>query len=458
MIEAGKNLEGQVVDGKFPLLRCLGESDHSVVFLTERKLEAQKAAIKLLPATSSDTELQISRWEAAAKLSHPHLVRLWETGRCSIGNMAYCYVVMEYAEENLYQILPDRPLSADEARAMLPSVLDALSYLHQQGFVHGHIKPTNIMASGDQVKLSSDGVLRMGQAGKVTRTVSLYDPPEANHTGLHPTQDLWSLGVTLVEALTQHPPARVGIPQDQDFLPQSLPSPFSDIIRNCLRARPEQRWSIEQIAASLNPSASSQPAVPDRNIPKPPQTSEPPALAKPWVLIGTSTLALILLIFFFVRVLHHPPAQLSSSGTTIPQPSSPAPAPEPAVVPKTVLQSAPAPVATPPATPAPESSQPDNLGAVAQKVLPEVPRSASRTIHGTIRVKIRVKVNASGNVSSATFVSSGSSSYFAKLALQAAQKWRFEPARKNGQETSSTWILKFEFRQNGSRASADRTS
>ena len=48
MNEAGKNLEGQVVDGKFPLLRCLGESGQSVVFLTERKIEPQKAAIKLI--------------------------------------------------------------------------------------------------------------------------------------------------------------------------------------------------------------------------------------------------------------------------------------------------------------------------------------------------------------------------------------------------------------------------
>src|ERR1700722_18233634 len=70
--EAGKNLEGEVVDGKFPLLRYLGESDHSVVFLTERKMEARKVAIKLIPARVSDPEIQISSWEAAAKLSHPH--------------------------------------------------------------------------------------------------------------------------------------------------------------------------------------------------------------------------------------------------------------------------------------------------------------------------------------------------------------------------------------------------
>src|ERR1022692_2037205 len=200
-----------------------------------------------MPATASNAEIQISGWEAAAKLSHPHLIRLFGAGRCQIGNEAYCYVVMEYADENLYQILPDRPLSAEEAREMLPSVLDALRYLHRQGFVHGHIKPANIMASGDQVKLSSEGVLRMGQPGRVPREASLYDPPEAASTGLHATRDIWSLGVTLVEALTQHPPALTGGAGDEDLLAQSLAMPFADIVRNRLRPRPEQRWTLDQI-------------------------------------------------------------------------------------------------------------------------------------------------------------------------------------------------------------------
>ena len=169
MSEAGKHLEGQVIDGKFPLLRYLGASDHSVVFLTERKLEPQRAAIKLIPAKAGDVGTQISNWEAAAKLSHPHLVRLYETGRCQLGNKAYSYVLMEYADENLYQILPDRALTSEEAREMVPPVLDALRYLHKQGFVHGHIKPANIMASGDQVKLSSDGVVRAAQPGGTAR-------------------------------------------------------------------------------------------------------------------------------------------------------------------------------------------------------------------------------------------------------------------------------------------------
>ncbi len=452
MSNAGKSWEGQVVDGKFPLLRCLGESGRSAVFLTEQKVEPRRAAIKLIPATASDAEMQISSWEAAAKLSHPHLIRLFGAGRCQIGDEAYCYVLMEYAEENLYQILPDRPLSPEEAREMLPSVLDALRYLHRQGFVHGHLKPANIMASGDQVKLSGDGVLRMGQLGGVPREASLYDPPEAASTGLHPTRDIWSLGVTLVEALTQHPPARAGGAGDEDLLAQSLAMPFSDIVRNCLRPRPEQRWTFDQIAASLASLKPAPAATAERSTPRLAEPAQRPTFAKPGLLVGASLLALTLLILFFVKLLHHAPVAESPAG------SSNASAPQPpSAQPQTPVaaESAPPLNPAPASAPAPEPAKADTPGAVVDKVLPEIPRSASQTIQGTIRVKVRVKVDASGNVSSATLVSSGSSAYFARLAVQAAQRWRFAPAQRNGQGVPSVWILKFEFRQSGTRAAAD---
>jgi TonB family protein len=88
-------------------------------------------------------------------------------------------------------------------------------------------------------------------------------------------------------------------------------------------------------------------------------------------------------------------------------------------------------------------------GAVAERVLPDVPQSASETIHGTVEVSIRVTVDPSGDVSNATFDSPGASKYFANLALQAARDWRFKPAQVDGQAVSSVWILRFQFRQTG---------
>jgi len=106
-----KTWEGRVVDGKFPLRQWLGGSEHSAVFLTERPGQpSSKAAIKLLAADSTQADRQLSRWRAAAELSHPHLIRIHQAGRGRLDNMPLLYVVMEYAEEDLSQILPQRPL------------------------------------------------------------------------------------------------------------------------------------------------------------------------------------------------------------------------------------------------------------------------------------------------------------------------------------------------------------
>ena len=86
-------------------------------------------------------------------------------------------------------------------------------------------------------------------------------------------------------------------------------------------------------------------------------------------------------------------------------------------------------------------------GAVTERVLPDVPRSASLTIQGKVEVRIRVTVDPSGDVSNATFDSPGVSKYFANLALQAARNWRFKPAQVDDQAVSSVWILRFQFKQ-----------
>ena len=201
MTEAWKQWEGQVVNGEFHLRHYLGGGEHGAVFLTERGVpELQKAAIKLIPAPPEYPEHQLSRWRLAAKLSHPHLIRLFQMGHCNLGKKELLYVVMEYAEEDLSQILPHRPLTLAEARDMLESALDALAYVHGKGFVHGHMKPANIMAINDQLKLSSDGLCRMGESSGGLGKPGVYDPPETASGGISPAWDVWSLGMKIGRA------------------------------------------------------------------------------------------------------------------------------------------------------------------------------------------------------------------------------------------------------------------
>jgi serine/threonine protein kinase len=280
MSNTWREWEGQVVDGRFPLIRHLGGSDHSVVFLTERggTDQPQKAAIKFLHADDKSAA-QLAIWEQTAQISHASLIRIFESGRCTIAGMDLLYVVVDYVEENLAQFLPDRALSPDETRQMLEPALDALACLHGKGFVHSRIRPGNVMATGDQLKLSSDALCRIGERRGVTKNLDIYSPPEAaNEMSLRTgAGDVWSLGITLVEALTQHPP-QVSETADP-IVPDSVPEPFGDIARSALRRDPKARASVADILAKLNPQrvVAAPPAEITRDLSTPPEKPAVPA-------------------------------------------------------------------------------------------------------------------------------------------------------------------------------------
>src|SRR5205807_4278877 len=137
-------------------------------------------------------------------------LRLFYTGRCRMGSTEVLFAVMEYAEEDLSQILAERPLTPAETLDMLQPALEALAYLHRQGFVHGHIKPANIMAVEDQLKISSDGLCRIDEWRGDLWKPDVYDAPEIAGGEISPAADIWSLGMTLVEALTQRVPVWEG--------------------------------------------------------------------------------------------------------------------------------------------------------------------------------------------------------------------------------------------------------
>jgi len=256
MTEASKRWEGQIVEGIFPLRQYLGGSDHSAVFLTEfGSDDPQKAVIKLFPFDPATADMQLSGWEFAGQLSHPNLLRLFRSGKCRIDGDDLLYLVMEYAEEDLSQILPQRALTPEETRDMLGPVLDALEYLHGKGFVHGDLKPANILATGDHLKLSSDASSRIGESQRVPRTAGAYDPPEASSGRLTPAADVWSLGMTLVEVLTRHLPEWQPAPNREPLVPVNLPAPFLEIARQCLRLEPHRRIHVADIAARMNPRA-----------------------------------------------------------------------------------------------------------------------------------------------------------------------------------------------------------
>ena len=253
MSDSWKDCEGQIIDREFTLLQHLGGSDHSVVFLTQRgKNRSEKAAIKFVQAEPAEAESQLSRWKQAAQVSHPNLIRLFESGRCHLAGMDLLYVVMEYAPENLAQFLPERALTPAETRDMLEPFLETLTHLHGRGFVHGRIRPGNILAIDDQLKLSSDSLSRIGEPQPAIAKPDAYTAPESSGTA-SPAGDVWSLGATLVETLTQHVPE--GKEQEELKVSEAVPQPFLDIVQHSLGRDPQSRWTIAEISTRLNPPA-----------------------------------------------------------------------------------------------------------------------------------------------------------------------------------------------------------
>jgi TonB family protein len=434
--------DGQNIEGRFPLLRRLGSGDDSAVFLTELDdPEPRSAALKLVRMRSPESPA--NRWERAARLTHPHLIRLFRTGTCVIEDTPLSYVVMEYADENLAAALRERPLTEAEAREMLESVLDALAYVHGQGLAHGRLKPDNIMAVGDRLKISSDTIAAPGELTAGPAAPDPYEAPEVRTQGVSAAADVWSLGMTLVEAVTQQLPRASGT--KPDIVLPAMPSPFQDVARWCLQVDPRRRATLTDILARLRqPAATPQP----RSMIAPaPISSRARYLAPAAALTFAAILAGVGLLHR--RSQPQTPAPLLSQATALPDRAAPAAPPPPPPAPSQTgsadRQGLTAAIPKPPARP----SGPD----VVRQALPEVPAKARQTITGTVRVAVRVHVDPAGRVTRADIDSEGPSRYFANLAVQSARRWEFQRLPQGGGALRQ-WLLRFEFTNTATRARA----
>ena len=250
-ISISEGWEGRTVNGVFPLLEWLGGSSRRGVFLTVRQ-GTETACIKLIMASGSEADAYLSQWQVARAMCHPDLARVMESGRCTIDGREMVFVVTERAESVLSAVVPRKALDQDKVRKFLDPVLNALLDLHEKGLVHGHLKPSNILRAGDQWKLSGDGLVIAGERPKVIREPGPYDAPETAEGKFTPASDVWSLGMIIAEAFTQHVPASDSQAREDPVVEETLERPFSDIVRACLRMRPAERCSVVQMKALLS--------------------------------------------------------------------------------------------------------------------------------------------------------------------------------------------------------------
>jgi TonB family protein len=251
---------------------------------------------------------------------------------------------------------------------------------------------------------------------------------------------MWSLGVTLVEALTQELPLWDSESEAAPVVPDSLPKPFDEIALECLRIDPARRSTLSDVRALLEGKSKQAPPRVMSEAPTPPKIAQKsPRTRMPLVpLIVGSVLLAAIMIGLALR--GHKTETLPLQTETIKQ----APPAEPeAQVPEATP---PAPAPTAPASP---TTMANAKGEVLDRVMPDVSRQASNTIQGTVTVAVRVTADMSGAVTDAEFASRGPSAYFARMAMESARKWKFKAPVQNGQAVPSAWLLRYKFRRDG---------
>lgn len=497
MSETWTRWQGHVINGVFPLGRYLGASDHSGVFLTRCAARyPTEVAIKLVPANRPLAETLLPRWKRAGSIAaQSHLIRPLEWGGCQLDGLPFLYLVMEYADQTLAQLLPQRALTEDEAREMLVPILEALAFLHGRNLVQGQLKPANILVVGDQLKLASDTIRGVNEDLPSTHAPSIYDPPEARLGKSSIADDIWGLGVSLFEALTRRQPPGLGESGNTGALPADFSPVFRDIVTRCLRRKPESRPSVSELLGLVR----GQPAEPPpATITEPSTAAAPEPTASDPVADGAKTpesaqpqVAALPQITAPPQVAPTPqaaPTPQVAAATPVPQRTAPVASRleswnarpllatalvaivlalgwmgvrafrthrAPAVPPAPVQTSGGAPAVAGAVAPGGAEAQRANSAAhgtatatpsAVQEVIPDVPLNARRTIRGHLKVWIRVIVDNDGSVLAAAADRAGPSRYFERLAIEAAKSWKFPPSDSPSRRLMQ---VRFEFSRDG---------
>ena len=273
------------VAGRYRVERELGAGGMATVFLAEDLKHHRQVAIKVLRpdlAASLGAERFLREIEIAARLSHPHILPLHDSG----GEGDVLFYVMPFVDG---QSLRDRvakggALPIDEATRIIREVADALAYAHSHGVVHRDIKPENILISSGHALVTDFGVAKAvsdaASAASLTGTgVSLGTPtymaPEqaAADPDVDRRADIYALGVTAYEIIAGLPPfvgatpAQViaghltRAPEPLASHRPSVPPALAKLIGRCLEKNPADRWQsaddlLRALDATATPTAS----------------------------------------------------------------------------------------------------------------------------------------------------------------------------------------------------------
>src|SRR5438132_1381929 len=216
MLEILARLKAALAD-RYAIDRELGHGGTATVYLAQDLKHGRSVAVKVLRpelAAALGAERFLREIEIAARLTHPHILPLHDSGEAA----GFLYYVMPFVQgESLRDRLHREPqLPIDEAVKIAREVATALSYAHSQDVVHRDIKPENILLSGGEAVVADFGIARaivaagaeqLTDTGLAVGTPGYMSPEQATGAEhLDGRSDVYSLGCVLYEMLAGHPP------------------------------------------------------------------------------------------------------------------------------------------------------------------------------------------------------------------------------------------------------------
>ncbi len=310
-------MDGELVGGRYRLLRSLGEGAAAKVYAAESQLFGQ-VALKMLHEPLARDEEVVQRFvheaRAASAVQHPNVVRVFDLGR----HGRVPFMVMELCEgETLREVLDARgavgPLYACE---LVTQILSALEAAHSAHIVHRDLKPANVMVVHPAPERPVIKVLDFGIAkrlllsdthddAKVFGTPSYMAPEQIRLRPVDHRADLYAVGALLYELLTGKPPFRGATPAEvmtqvisRPPMPlrasdRALPRDLDELVRRCLAKNPARRpSSARELSQALERYAGGPISVPPADrashepVPlmvrgAPPETEAIPLRARP---------------------------------------------------------------------------------------------------------------------------------------------------------------------------------
>lgn len=259
---------GTVLGGRYEIIEKIGGGGMALVYKAKCRLLNRYVAIKILRDEFINDEDFINKFkresQAAASLSHPNIVNIYDVGVDEKDGHSIHYIVMEYIKgKTLKEIIREKgKLTLDETVDYSIQIAEALEHAHRNHIVHRDIKPHNIMVTEDgRIKVTDFGIARAATASTVTNTsnvigsVHYFSPEQARGGYTDEKSDIYSLGIVMYEMITGKVPYEGDSPisvalkhiQEEIIPPQEIdptvPTGMQNIIMKCVKKSQLDRYN-----------------------------------------------------------------------------------------------------------------------------------------------------------------------------------------------------------------------